>query len=87
MIAFVLYAALLVADKPFVLTWSVNWGGDRNPTTHSHAFETPDEAIDMLGKAPMCEDKKEPPCVIWTHLNFAVPSEDKHIHGKKGGSI
>lgn len=79
MIAAFLYAALLTAYKPFVLSWSVNWGGDRLPTTHSHAFETAEDAIDMLGKAPMCSEAKPPPCVIWTNLSFATPSEDKEI--------
>ena len=85
MIAAIVLAASLV-DKPFILTWSVNWGGDRNPTTHAHAFETPDEAFDMYSKAPMCGESKEPPCVIWARVSYVDPSTDDHIK-KKDGTI
>lgn len=82
MIAALLLIASL-ADKPFVLTWVVDWGGERTPTTHTARFETVEDALDMEAKAPLCSAPKEPPCVVWTRLKFVEPSEENRIKEKR----
>ena len=80
--ALALCAALVAADRPFVVTWSVNWGKNLNPTTHSARFADPEEALAVYAKVPMCSPEKQPPCVIWARVNYSPLSGDKQTSNK-----
>lgn len=74
-----LYAALLIAykshfhhvfSKPIEVRWQVRWAPPLATETHSRRFKTADAAIEFASYAPMCEEKKEVPCVEWIRIRL-----------------
>lgn len=70
----VLCAALLIADRPFIVSWEVKWREPLKPTTHRRVFADADAAMTFSAAAPMCS-VKEPPCVAWISLALQSPAD------------
>lgn len=69
MIAELLLLAAL-ADKPYVVTWEVNYGGAIANKTFKRAFVEPLDATLFQLRAPKCKPpENKTPCVVWTRLD------------------